>query len=327
MNAKKIVGVIGCGYWGTNIIKTLIELKVSNIYCYDIDSQNLKKSKKRFNNVTICKNFSKIINNSKIKLVFLCVPTSKIVKIAKILISNKKNVFLEKPISSNQNEVKELIYLSKKNKVRVMCGYVYIFSKYINYIKKILEKKILGEIKYVETNRKNFGPIRKNDSSLWDLSSHDIAIIKYLFSGKIINQKYLRTNVTKGNTYDVYSINFKIKKTNFNINTSWLYPEKIRQILIIGTKKILFFDELNIKETIKIYKTNHKYPKAAILTESNFNPQTNIQIQKPIVKKFNTYSPLRDELNYCLKNIFKKNKIITDGNFGLTVIKELKKFT
>ncbi len=328
MYSKKTqVAIIGCGHWGTNIIKTLTSLKLSKIYCFDNNYKNLKKIKDRFNEVILCNDLDKILENKDIKVAFVCVPTSLIYNFSKILIKNKKNVFLEKPVSNDINKVIELSRLSKKNKVRIMSGYIYIYNKYIKYIKEVINKKKLGIIKYVELNRKNYGPIRSDVSSLWDLASHDLSIIKYFFSGQIKKPKHLRSEIIKKKVYDIYSINFLIKKIIVNINVSWLYPEKVRQILIIGSKKILMFDELNINAPIKIYDVIKEYPSAGTFPLSYFNPQKGISIIKPFVPKFGKFSPLKDELKFCLENILTKKKIYTDDVFALSIIKDLKKFT
>ena len=173
-------------------------------------------------------------------------------------------------------------------------------------------------------NRKNYGPIRDDVSSLWDLASHDLSIIKYFFLGKIKKPKHLKSQITKRKNYDIYSINFSLSKITININVSWLYPEKVRQILVIGTKKILMFDELNTKEPIKIFDVLKNYPSARTLPLFYFNPQKGIIIKKPIVPKFQKISPLKDELDYCLKNILSNKRILTDANFAYSIAKDLK---
>ena len=328
MYSKKIdVAIIGCGYWGTNIIKTLKSLKVSKIYCYDNDIQNLQKIKERFNEVLICKNLNEILINKKIKITFVCVPTYLIYKFAKILIRYQKNVFLEKPVSIDKNKIYDLIRFAKNKKVRIMTGYIYIYNKYIKYIKDVISKNKLGIIRYVESNRKNFGPIRNDVSSLWDLASHDLSIIKFIFSGNIKSPNHLKSEITKKKIFDIYSINFFIKKIKVNINVSWLYPEKVRQILVIGSKKILMFDELNIKSPIKIFDVIKKYPLARDMPSKYFNPQKGISIKKPFIPKFKKFKPLEDELKFCLENILSKKKIFTDGKFSYLIAKDLAKFT
>lgn len=324
---KNKVAIIGCGYWGTNIIKTLLSFKNLDLVCYDLNYKNLVNTKKRFSNISITQDLKLILNDENIKLVFICTTTSQIFSIAKKCIVYNKNIFLEKPVSTNYKKISELYNLSKVKKIRIMVGYVYIYNTFIRFIKKKIDNNFLGKVKYIEFNRKNYGPIREDVSSLWDLASHDMSIIKYFFGDKIIyKNKFMRNSITGKNTYDNYSLNFNIEKKNININVSWLYPEKVRQILIIGSKKILMFDEMNIENPIKIFNILKKYPSTSSIPLFHFNPQKKIIIMKPFTPKFKKFSPLEDELKYCLKNIHTNNKIITDGKFAINIAKSLKKF-
>ena len=98
---------------------------------------------------------------------------------------------------------------------------------------------------------------------------------------KIKNRKKLRSSITKRNIYDIYSVHFNLRKTIVNINVSWLYPEKVRQILIIGSKKILMFDEMDVSKPVKIYDVIKSYPSAFDIPLFYFNPQTKFVIKKP----------------------------------------------
>ena len=321
------IAIVGCGYWGTNIIKTLDALNIKNVICFDTNKQNLNVIYQRFNHIKTVDNFKKILKNKNVKIVFLAVPSNKLYTYAEKCLLNKKHVFVEKPLSKIPAKINNLINISKKNRLKLMVGYVYIYNKYISYIQKyIIKKKILGNIKYIEFNRKNFGPIRKEISSLWDLASHDMSIVQYLFSGNIKKTKHLKTSITKKNIHDIYSINFNLNKISFNINVSWLYPEKVRQILIIGSKKILLFDELDIKSPIKIFEIIKKNLSTTNLPTIFFNPQKGIRIKKPFIPKFKKVSPLQKELKHCLRSFLNKKKPLTDASFALSIIRNLKKF-
>jgi len=325
---KNKIAIVGCGYWGTNIAKTLISLKIYNFFCHDNNSENLKTIYKRYNTIIISKKFEEILHNNSIKVVFICVPTSLHYYYAKKLLEANKHVFVEKPVSTNPSHIRSLIKIAKNKKLKLMSGYLYLYNKYIRYIKKdILNKNFLGKIQYLEFNRKNYGPIRKDASSLWDLGAHDISILRYFYKEKFRNIKYIETRINQNKISDIYNLNFNVKKIPININVSWLYPEKIRQINIIGKKKILHFDELNTNEPIKIYKIFQKYPSTKEIANKFFNPQQKITMEKPYVPKFSKFSPLKEEIFVFLDCIRKNKKILTDGEFALLISKDLKKFT
>lgn len=323
------IAIVGSGYWGNNIAKTLISLKVKNIFIFDNNLASLKAIKKRFSQINVVKDFNLILKDKNIDIVFVCTPTSKHFFYGKKLLQAKKNVFIEKPMSANTKMIKELIEISDKQKLKLMGGYIYIYNDYIDYIKKVLLKKNLGKIKYIEFNRKNYGPVRKDVSSLWDLASHDISILKYLFnkniSKKAINVNY--NNLLNKKISDLCSLNFKIHPIHVSINVSWIHPEKVREILIIGEKKILYFDELNQINPVKIYKFNKKYPTTNFFSSKDLAPQKKILIKKPFCPKFKKVSPLKKEIETFIKSVRNNLKIKTDGNFSLDVAKDISIFS
>ena len=136
------IGVIGCGYWATNIIKTLENINVKKINVYDNDKKKTNLLKKKFNFVIISNNLEKIINED-IDCYFLVTPASTHFDIAKKLIYKKKNVFIEKPATLKSKHMDELVNLSQKRKTFLMSGYIYNYNVYINYIKKILKNNTL----------------------------------------------------------------------------------------------------------------------------------------------------------------------------------------
>ena len=139
-NTKKIdTALVGCGYWGTIIAKSLIPIKEA-IYVFDVNKNNTKILKKRFPNfINIEKNFLNILHNTKIKNIILATPPSKNFKLLKILVKNNKNIFVEKPGLKNLKEINFLKNI-KNNKI-MMFGYIYMFNNYINFIKKFFTDK------------------------------------------------------------------------------------------------------------------------------------------------------------------------------------------
>lgn len=329
MNYSKVekIAIIGCGYWGTNVAKVLNLLKIKKIICFDTNEKNLKTIAKRFKNVEIAKKLSDILDDQFIKAIFICVPTSLHYSYAKKCLLKGKNIFVEKPLSNKSHHIKNLLKISTKKKLKIMSGYIYIFNKYIKFIKEeIIAKNSFGKIIYIEFIRKNYGPIRKDVSSLWDLASHDISILKFFYNAKFTEKKFVRTSVNKNKIYDIYNLNFKINKIPVNINVSWLYPEKIRQISIIGTKKVLIFDELNLESPIRIYNKLRKYPSPKEMNLKLFNPQQKLNIEKPMEIKFKNFSPLSEEIKYFLNAVYLNKPISVDGKFAYKISKELETF-
>ena len=320
MKLNKNIAVIGCGYWGTIVINSLVKLKIfKNIYIYDRDNKKIKILKKRFKRILIYKSFDKILKDQNIKHIYLATHPNINYKILQKCVMNNKNVLIEKPGLTNLKEFAKIRKLLKQNKSRIFFGYIYVYNQYVRYIKKIIQKKVLGEIRYINFQRQNFGPIRDKTSSIYDLATHDVSILHFLFNKSSILKKIVRHDILKKKNFDIAYLNLVINKIKIDINVSWLNPEKIRKIIIIGSKKMLIFDEMNEKKPIQIYNNYVSFPKIDKFSRSYFKKTHYIFKGKSLTKKFNLKPALNEQIKIFLNN----KKIITNINFSENIIKTL----
>jgi len=317
---QKIV-VIGSGYWGSIIINTLINLKFKNIIIFDKSVKNKNIIKKKFKIIKFENDFSKILNDTDIKNIFVVTPPSENLTIVKKLITFKKNIFLEKPgFHKLKNLIKVQEYL-KNSKSKLMFGYIYFYNDYVKKIKTILDKKILGKIQYISFSRKNLGPIRSDVDVDYDLTSHDLSIIKKLFNKlpKIVS--YEKYSLLKKNISDISNLHLKLGYINIDINNSWLNPTKERLIKIIGKKKMLSFDEMNLEGPIRVYDQYAKYPEMSFFDKKFIKSKALIYKGKSKSIKIKSESPLKNEI----KEFFNSKKPITDIKLAKEILIFLKK--
>ncbi len=320
-NKNQKIAVIGCGYWGSIIINTLLKLKFKKIIIFDKSMKNKKIVKKRFKIIEFEDKFHKILNDENIKNIFVATPPSENFKIVKKLIEYNKNIFLEKPGFHKLTDIDKIKKYLNKSKSKLMVGYIYYYNAYIEKIKKILDKNILGDILYISFSRKNLGPIRSDVDVDYDLTSHDLSIIKKLFNKIPKIKSYEKYTLLKKNIPDISNLHLKIKNINIDINNSWLNPTKERVIKIIGKKKMLSFDEMNIDSPIRIYDQYAKYPDMNYFDEKFFKSKALIYKGKSKKIKIKTQPPLINEI----KKFFNSKKPITDINFARDILVFLKK--
>lgn len=320
------IGVIGCGYWGTNIVKTLEQLKIKNIFIFDTSFTKIKLMKKKFPFAVGVENLDVLIEKN-LDCYFLVTPASTHYKIALKLLKKRKDVFVEKPVTLKSKNLKSLISVAKKNKSILMSGYIYNYNNYINYIKKILEKKNLGNIKYIYFERCNLGPIRNDASCVWDLASHDISTSIYLLNklpNKIKSEKF---DFLKKNKFDISTLNLNFNNIQVEIKSSWLYPEKTRKLIIIGEKRMLQFDEILSEKKIKIYNKFATYYPDLVgkFSKKFFSPNAKIKIGKTFEPKIKFFSPLKKEITHFLECVIKRKIPLTDGEYALKISKIVEK--
>ena len=318
---KQVIAIIGLGYWGTIVTNTLVSMNIfKKIYIYDSDYDKSKILKKKFGSKVDYLSLNEIKKNKQIKNIFLATPPKENFKLLNSLIDFNKNILIEKPGLINSNhykKIKKKLFL-KKNKVSF--GYIYIYNNYIRYIKKIIKSKELGKIRYINFQRQNFGPIRNKVSAAYDLATHDISILNFLLNKKISLKRSINHDILGKKNFDISYLNLKSGEVKIDINVSWLNPEKIRKIIIIGSKKMLLFDEMNHNEPLKIYNNYVNFPKIEKFTKYYFNQSKYIFKGKSKSIKLKETKPLNNEILEFLVN---KNNI-TDINFSENIIKIIK---
>ena len=320
-NKNQKIVIIGSGYWGSIIINALIELKFRNIIIYDKSTKNKKIAKRKFKIIKFENNFFNILSDKNILNIFVATPPSENLIIVKELIKNNKNIFLEKPGFSNVKDIEKIEKYLKKSRSKLMFGYIYCYNNYIEKIKTILDKKILGEIQYISFSRKNLGPIRNDVDVDYDLTSHDLSIIKKLFNKLPDIKSYEKYSLLKKNISDISNLHLRLKKINIDINNSWLNPDKERLIKIIGKKKMLSFNELNVEAPINIYNQYAQYPKLDFFDKKFLKSKALIYKGKSKSIKLKSSSPLINEI----KSFFNYKKPITDIKMAKEILIFLEK--
>ena len=315
-NKNQKIAVIGSGYWGSIIIKTLIELGFKNIIIYDKSVKNKNIAKKKFNIVKFENIFSNILKDNNILNTFVVTPPSQNLKIVTRLINNDKNIFLEKPGFDKINDLKKIEKYLKKSNSKLIFGYIYYYNEYIKKIKTILDRKILGEIQYISFSRKNLGPIRSDVDVDYDLTSHDLSIIKKLFNKLPKIKSSEKYSLLKKNISDISNLHLTLGNINIDINNSWLNPTKERLIKIIGKKKMLSFDEMNLDAPIQIYNQYAKYPDLDFFDKGFLNSKALIYKGKSKSIKLNVTAPLINEI----KSFFNIKKPLTDIKFAKDIL-------
>tara|TARA_Y100001970_G_scaffold267231_1_gene356892 strand:+ start:7232 stop:8200 length:969 start_codon:yes stop_codon:yes gene_type:complete len=318
---KNIIAVVGLGYWGTIVVNTIVSMNIfKKIYIYDIDKKKVNILKKKFKDKLVFAKFKDIQHNNQIKNIFLATPPRNNFSILKKLIKNNKNILIEKPGMVHLNEFKKIKKILKYQKTKLSFGYIYLYNNYIRFLKKIIRSKKLGNVKYIKFERQNFGPIRNQVSAAYDLATHDLSILHYLLEKKIVLKNSINHDILGKKNFDISSLNLLSGNIKIDINVSWLNPEKIRKIIIIGSKKMLLYDEMSEKEPIKIYNNYVSFPKIDKFSKYYFNQSKYVFKGSSKSIKLKNTKPLNNEIKEFINN----SKNITDITFSEKIIKILK---
>ncbi len=321
---KKIrVGLIGLGYWGPNYARIFNELDQSVlIACCDLEEKNLKKIKKIYPRVEAVSNYKKLLD-CRLDAVFITTPPKTHYQIAKFFLENMINVFLEKPFVSNYREGEVLKRIAKKNKLILMVGHVYEFNPTIIKVKEILDKKKLGEVYYVYAQRLGLGPIRKQANALWDLATHDISVALNLFEKFPQKVFALGGSYVQKNVEDMIFLSLTFgKNLIFNIQATWIAPEKIRKTVIVGSRGMLVIDDVNKSESLRFF--DHKINRKMLNQSSTYcDHQRVISLGDVTIPQIDQTEPLKNQVLHFFDCLTNKKEPLTGADSGLAVVKVL----
>ena len=325
MGAMAKLGVIGCGHWGPNHIRIFTQLPNSEVLmCADLDEKRLSAVRGLYPSIQTTKNYQDILKHKDITAVCVAVPTNHHFQITKEALEHGKHVLCEKPLALLPEECSQLNNLAKKYKKVLMAGHVFVFNPGVVKLKEYIQSGEIGKIFYAHSERTNLGPFRYDVNALWDLAPHDISIFNFLLDSAPLSvsargQKFL------GSTLEDLAFATLEYPNNVlvNIHVSWLDPKKVRQITIIGDKKMVAWDDLDSEGPVKLYdkhveKSTHYYE-----TYGEF--QLLSREGSITIPKIGMAEPLKTQGQYFIDCI-EKNKTpdLADAQKALDVVKTLR---
>lgn len=323
---KIIVGVIGCGYWGPNLIRNFFQLKGSTVRMVaDLDEKRLAKMKEIYPSIETTKDYRQIISNTAIDLVAVATPVRTHYRFASEALNAGKHVFIEKPITATSQEAEALIQLAGVKKLKLMVGHTFLYTAAVRKIKEVIDSGEIGDIYYINTQRLNLGLFQKDINVIWDLAPHDISIILYFLDKEPDEVHFIGASHINPCIEDVAILTMRFPNNVIAfIQSSWLDPDKVRKITIVGSKKMLVYDDVQPTEKIKIYDKRVEKP-MHYDTFAEF--AYSYKYGDIIIPKLDGTEPIRTELEHLLECINKDKTPLSDGRNGLRVVKVLEKAT
>jgi predicted dehydrogenase len=316
------IAVVGCGYWGPNLIRNFNSLPICNVkIACDLDEDRLIHMKSLYHDIEITNEFEKVIDSSEIDVIAIATPVHYHFEIAKKSLLAGKHTFIEKPMASSAAECNELIEIAESKNLTIIVGHTFIYSPPVRKIKEIINRNMLGEIQYISARRLNLGLFQTDINVSWDLAPHDISIILYVMGISPVSVNCQGKAHVNPNIEDVTSMALNFDNGGFGtIQSSWLDPNKIREMTFVGSRRMLVYNDLEPAEKIKIYdKRVETPPYYDTFAEFHYSYHYG-DMYAPYVKQ---YEPLQKECRDFLDCIKTGEKPEAGGIEGLKVVEIL----
>lgn len=326
MSKKALVfAQFGCGYWGPNLLRNFSALPDCTVR-YVVDSSEERRCfvESNFARSRAIETHQPALDDPEVDGVIIATPAASHFALAKQVLDAGKHVFVEKPLATKVAEVDELSRCAGEQNLVVMTGHTFIYNSAVRYVKALIDSGELGEVRYIYSQRLNLGRIRSDIDALWNFAPHDISIIQYWLGNpepvSIYRQgmAYMQDGID-----DVVFLSLEYPgKVIANIHVSWLDPQKVRKMIIVGSRKMVVYDDI-ADNKLAIYDKG--IDRRAILGENmDFdNPrmaQFNYRTGDILIPQVKFAEPLRVEAEHFADCIRDSREPLTGLGHSRTVV-------
>jgi predicted dehydrogenase len=251
--SKIRVCLVGFGYWGPNLARNISSSKDFELnYIVESDLDKHEKIQKLYPKVKILSGIDKIQEvYDLIDVGVIATPTSTHFQLVKAFLNIDCHVWVEKPFTKDVLESEELLVIAEQKDLKIFVDHTYLYTTAVATMKSLMSE--IGEITYISSTRSNFGIIQRDSSVIWDLAVHDLSIAQYLVSANPINVIAKATTPFRGIQDSVATLIIEFDSFNFIIHVNWLSPFKVRDFILGGTAKTLYFNDTKTDDKIRVY--------------------------------------------------------------------------
>ncbi len=317
----KNLAIAGIGAWGKNLLRNFYNLSGGRlVLACDPDENRLAYAKANYVGLETTTNYDDILKRDDIEGVVLATPPAEHYRMAMGAIEAGKDVFVEKPLVLSVADGEKLVTAAEKANRILMVGHIMVYHPATIYLKSLIDEGELGRIYYLYASRVNLGKVREIENSLWSFAPHDISIILYLLEKDPVRVTATGAAYLQPGIEDVVFTTLHFGDgTMAHIHVSWLDPHKDRKLVIVGSKKMASFDDVQASEKIRLYDKGVDTRQDYESYGEHLYMRTG-EIRIPQVK---SSEPLAEECRHFLQCMEKREKPRSDGVEGLRVLRVL----
>ncbi|MFH1482863.1 MAG: Gfo/Idh/MocA family oxidoreductase [Chloroflexota bacterium] len=311
------IGLIGYGYWGPKHARNFHELPGAEFRMVaDLNGERLRQVQAMYPWVACTKDYRELLE-SDVEGVVIATPVSTHHQIAREALLRGKHVLVEKPMTSSLQEARELVEIADSQQRILMVGHTYQYNPAVAFLRDYIKSGELGEIYYIDANRLNLGLFQPDVSALWDLAPHDLSILLWLLGENPLTISARGAARITPPFHDVVYVEMMFPGNIMaHIHVSWLDPCKMRRVTVVGSKKMVVFDDMAEAEKIRIYDKG-----VVPMAEDNGNGwPVHYHNGNVVIPSIPNTEPLKVECQHFLDCITRGQQPVSDGRMGLRVV-------
>jgi len=312
------IGIVGCGHWGPNHVRVFSQLQGARVTAVaDPESRRTKGICAQYSGIRAYADHRSMLAESELDAVVVAAPTTLHYGMVKEALEAGKHVLCEKPLCLTTSESRELVGLAAAKDLRLMIGHVFLFNAGIVRLKEYIQDGMPGRVHYLRATRTNLGPVRGDVNCVYDLATHDISIFNFLLDALPESVSAVGGCFLQPTIEDVAFISLRYPRNRLaNIQVSWLDPKKLREIVVVGDRRMVVWDDLASPGPIHIYDKGVDRPP----DYQDFGQFHLVTREGDLtVPKIRLEEPLKAQARHFLDAIRRGHLELSDGEFAVGV--------
>ena len=314
---------VGIGYWGPNLMRNVAANATAELTAVcDLRAKSLQEAAEKYPDARLYDSMDAVLADPDLDALVIATPSGLHYEQAKAALSAKKHVFVEKPLAETVGQAQELTHLAASVDRVVMVGHTFLFNNLVHEVKDCIDSGELGEIFYAYSQRLNLGRFRTDSDVMWTLAPHDVSILNYWFdaSATVVRangQAHIHPSL---GVAEVCFANLEYPHgRSAHLHLSWLDPQKRREMVVVGSKKMLVYDDMNAEAHIRIYdKSAEAQHQSAISDFADFT--TRLRAGGMVSPQVRLVEPLSVEIAHFVDCCRTGSTPVTDGRHAIDVI-------
>jgi predicted dehydrogenase len=315
------IGMIGAGNWGMNWVRTLAGLPEAELrWCCDLSEASLKRVRQQFPQVRATTRLEDLLDDPTLEGVVIATIAPTHFDVARRALEAGKHVLVEKPMTLTTADAVALSNLARQRQRVLMVGHLLEYHPAVLYIKKMIDSGELGEVYYLYSQRLNYGTVRSGENAWWSLAPHDISVAARLLGSWPLSVHCRGQNIVQPAIADVVFATLEFPGGHLaHVHVSWLDPHKTRKLTVVGSRKMVVFDD-----TLPAYKVT-VYDKGFQLNQKMDTYADWITMRQGdiVTPKLEGTEPLLREARHFVECIARKARPLSDGEAGTLVVSVL----
>jgi predicted dehydrogenase len=313
-------GEIGVGYWGGNLVRNLVQMSATEMCLVaDLDRDRLAHVKALYPGLETTRNYRDILDAPDIDAVAIATPVDTHFALASEALEAGKHVFVEKPITSTSSEAARLANLARRQGLICMCGHTFLYTPAVERLKELIQSGEIGELQYINSQRLSLGLLQRSCNVVHDLAPHDISIICSLMDSmpeavNAVGAAYINPAMSEVASITMHYGNGVVAF----IQDSWLDPLKTRKLTLIGSRKMVVYNDIEPTDKIQIHDKSVERP---IYSDTFEEFAYSYKYGDIVIPRLPGGEPIRRELEHMVDCIRGKEQCRTSVDQGLRVIR------